>query len=374
MLKNIALFSVSSKNIGPFKNLTDIAIHLNNKNTVIIILCEEIINNFYTNKLKKNNIHIFSLQMKSFFNFSAFIKLYKILKANKIDILITRLRRADFMGSIVGKNANVKIIVSNIVDDEKLHFNLYHKGIKGKVFNSIYNCSTYFTDIIIVNSKSNFNVIRGIKRYKNKNIYFVPNGIDTNYYNINESKRKNIRNNLSYKKSDFVIGYIGRIEKIKGLELLIDAFKNLKTKFNQIKLIIIGNGTFFDNIQDIIKKDSKDIMLINHTDDVPGFLSAIDLFVFPSEGEGMPNSLLEAMSVGLPVIGFEVLGVKDIIQTNYNGILVKERDSNALKEEIKKIIYSPNKGKNYGINARKFVSSNYDKSIMTKNFEQIISN
>jgi len=373
MSKNIVLFTVSSKNIGPMKNITDIAIHLNRKNNVIVILCDDIVNNQYIKKLIDNKIKVFSLKMNSLLNIFSYIKLHKILVNHNTDILITRLRRSDFMGSLIGEIVKIDKIIANIVDDSKLHFNFYHKGIKGKILNYIYDISINYVNAIIVNSKSNYSILKKENLYKNKKIYFIPNYVDSQYYQLNKHKRKIIRKELQFKNSEFILGYIGRIEQIKGLDILINAFNNIKNKFPNIKLLIIGQGSLLNSINAMVNENPENITLINYTNDVPGYLSTIDLFIFPSKGEGMPNSLLEAMSIGLPVIGFKVRGVEDIIKNNYNGNIIRDRNSNSLEKKIEEILTKNININAYGKNARKYIVDNFNIDLIADSFDKIIS-
>ena len=114
--------------------------------------------------------------------------------------------------------------------------------------------------------------------------------------------------------SCYEIVFLARIEIYKGIYEIISAFEILKTKMPQIRLKIIGSGSQYENIKKlIIEKEISDVNLMGYLDGEDKFweLANSDLYVFLSHSEGMPNSVLEAMACGLPIITSPVGGIKD---------------------------------------------------------------
>jgi len=146
------------------------------------------------------------------------------------------------------------------------------------------------------------------KRYKKKKVLIIGNGIDNNDHYFNKFQLSYVEKN---KACEINIGYIGRLEiHIKGLDLLISSFLNFNKKFYgaNVKLTIIGAHSektksidFFKKIESEIKDKSLiDIKGPLFNDDKFFELSKFDIFVHPSRTEGMPNAVLEAMSMGIP--------------------------------------------------------------------------
>ena len=132
--------------------------------------------------------------------------------------------------------------------------------------------------------------------------------------------------------------------KDKGVIELLKASKNLYEKFKyDIKFILVGgkdlaNPNFLDDhdISPFIVSDY--VEWVGFSNDVLKYYNMADIMVFPSYREGLPKSLLEAMSVGLPIITTNSPGCKECVENNVNGFLVPIKDVNSLVNKIKYLI------------------------------------
>lgn len=141
----------------------------------------------------------------------------------------------------------------------------------------------------------------GKSRVKKNQIIYLHNALDVKQYEFNENNRRNIRKQLNIG-NEIVIGHIGRFNKQKNHEFLINVFNKLKNK--NLKLILVGKGELENQIRDRIEElqIADKVILAGTRKDIPKFLSAIDLIVFPSYFEGMPNVIIEAQVNGIPCI------------------------------------------------------------------------
>ena len=135
--------------------------------------------------------------------------------------------------------------------------------------------------------------------------------------------------------------FLGRIGERKGAYDLIEAVKNIKNEGIKIKILMAGDGEI-QKAKDIIKKENiEDIIeVLGWIDNKQKekYLKSSDFYILPSYDEGMPMSVLEAMSYSLPVITTDVGGIPEIIQNKNNGIMVKPGNNDEIKNAIKKII------------------------------------
>lgn len=134
-----------------------------------------------------------------------------------------------------------------------------------------------------------------------------------------------------------------RLMKQKNQLMLIDAFAQIRKDFPDYTLTIYGEGPFRETLEQRIKElglgDS--VFLPGKVQNVFDCIADAELFVLSSNFEGMPNALIEAMCLGLPVISTKVSGATDLIEHEKNGLLTDVADTQQLTENIKKMLENP---------------------------------
>lgn len=179
---------------------------------------------------------------------------------------------------------------------------------------------------------------------KFNNLVIIPNPIDEIFFKSTPNDDEKI------------LGYVGRLEYIKGCDILIKSFSIVKKKFTDSKLILIGDGSEKSELFLLSRKlGIQDSVIMNGVvayEQVPFLLSKFSLFVLPSRSEGMPNALLQAMAMSLPVIASSVGGIPELIDDKINGLLVKPEDPYELAKAM--IFFMENKklAKEMAMNAR----------------------
>jgi glycosyltransferase involved in cell wall biosynthesis len=217
---------------------------------------------------------------------------------------------------------------------------------------------------IIVVDKNGLEILEkaGIK----KGIY-VPNGVDIHKFERNQGKK-------SDGKTRFL--FVGRLEKQKGLEYLIQAAKFLKGK-NYFEIVIAGDGEEADNLKKtaaefevecIVKFTGK---LSEHA--LIEQYARCDIFVLPSLWEGLPLTLLEAAAAGLPIIATEVGGIPSVFAHGENALLVNARNSRELAEKMQELMSNKELQKTLSKNARK-LAEKYSWENSAKQLENIYEN
>jgi glycosyltransferase involved in cell wall biosynthesis len=138
------------------------------------------------------------------------------------------------------------------------------------------------------------------------------------------------------------------------------------------QLIITGEGKMKKELIKLTKKLGleKNILFIPSVLDPREVLSLIDIFVIPSLDEGLGLSLMEAMACGLPTIGSEVGGIKDLIQHGVNGLLVEPADVKGLASAILELLKDREKAKVLGNNARNFIKEKFTLEKMVSETER----
>ncbi|MGM9900018.1 MAG: glycosyltransferase [Bacilli bacterium] len=148
-----------------------------------------------------------------------------------------------------------------------------------------------------------------------------------------------------------------RLEKQKNLPLLIQAFEMLHKKHNEAKLVIYGDGKEKDKLQEIINNKNLEelIKVYPATNDIHEIASKCKMFVSSSDYEGLSNSMLEAMAIGMPVVCTDCPcgGARMVIENNVNGLLVPVGDVQSLYEAMDRILFDDKLAESLGKNASK---------------------
>jgi glycosyltransferase involved in cell wall biosynthesis len=211
------------------------------------------------------------------------------------------------------------------------------------------------------------------------NVFVVPMGTDfIKYYEENE----HIHGTETLKKNSITIGYIGRLDKGKGLNTLIDAFARLSNRYAsrnssaevKIELIFIGDGDAKEELICHVNSlclDSK-IKFLGYINNVQRILPFVDIFVYPSKSEGCPLSILEAMAFRIPVVASDIQGINEIIKDNQNGMLFQVGDVEGLAQKLNILCANQKLRDNLGENALLTIKSDYSKNNNLKRIHRII--
>ncbi|TEU13853.1 MAG: glycosyltransferase family 4 protein, partial [Anaerolineales bacterium] len=178
-------------------------------------------------------------------------------------------------------------------------------------------------NLVIAPSKGLHDVLRsyGVTSH----IEIVPNGIDLEPFQ--NPRTRHTRTELGLPESAKVMIYVGRIAPEKNLTFLLRAFAVVSQELPETYLLLVGDGPEVDNLRDRAQQSSIGDKVIFtgcvEYEDVPGYLGLADAFVTASVTEVHPLSVIEAMAVGLPVLGIESPGVGDTVVDGVNGLLTR---------------------------------------------------
>lgn len=141
------------------------------------------------------------------------------------------------------------------------------------------------------------------KKRAHKDVHILHNGVDLNVFHYDKAGRCRIRKELEIE-DKFVVGHIGRLNKQKNHRFLLEVFAKLQSVRKNAVLLLVGTGEEQEKIGVWIQElglGSK-VILAGQRFDIPQILSAMDVFIFPSLHEGMPNTVIEAQATGLPCL------------------------------------------------------------------------
>ncbi|OGL38239.1 MAG: hypothetical protein A2042_06185 [Candidatus Schekmanbacteria bacterium GWA2_38_11] len=199
-------------------------------------------------------------------------------------------------------------------------------------------------DIIICVSDE---IKRCIGRQEGERAITIYNGVDIKRFN-DSVNGGGIRREFNIDEKDFLIGVVGRVDRTKGQKLLINSFASLAGKYENIKLIIVGESSmrergYYLGLRKYCNtlKLNKKAIFTGHRKDIPEITAALDLAVFsslPSSNEGFGRSIIEAMAMKKPVIASDTGGVPEVVADGITGELFLSGDQQKLTEAIERLM------------------------------------
>jgi len=199
-------------------------------------------------------------------------------------------------------------------------------------------------------------------------ISLIPNGLDTNYFRPPTSEEKStLRARYAYGPEDVIILFLGRLISTKRADLLLEALSDLEQD-TPVKCIIVGDGPEKNSLQDLTNKLGLEgkVRFVGATDDVRDFYWLSDIFVQPSQFEGLSVALLESMACGMAVLVSQCAGNLDAVNEGENGLTFAVDDAHQLSERLKTLIENPENWRVLGKKARTSVQETYAISAVVK--------
>mgnify|MGYP002538142414 CR=1 FL=1 len=255
---------------------------------------------FYENEIKELGGKIYRIPAKS-----QSIKLFKnglsdcVKSGNYKYVLRITSSAMGFMDLKIAKKSGAEICSarsSNSNDGKSTKATVAH--VLGKLLYRKY------VDVKIAPSDLAAKYTFGKKAYRCGDIHILHNALDLNVYQFDEEARNNIRKEFSISDNVRIIGHVGRFSKQKNHSFLLDVFNEIHKQNHETILMLVGKGELEGEIKEKIKALNLEnsVIFTGVRSDIPALLSAMDVFVFPSFYEGMPNTVIEAQATGLPCV------------------------------------------------------------------------
>jgi glycosyltransferase involved in cell wall biosynthesis len=207
-----------------------------------------------------------------------------------------------------------------------------------------------------------------------RKLVVIPNGVDTEGYRP-QADTGRLRAELGLGPDTPIIGSIGRLEPIKGYDVMIDAFASLRARstYSGAVLVIAGEGSERAALQEMVRARGLDrsVFLIGWRDDVLDMHSAFSIFTMSSRSEGTSISLLEAMSAGLAPVVTNVGGNADVLGEELRSCLVPAEQPEALASAWEEMLRSTEAADRYRAAARRRVITAFNVDAMVRAYEDI---
>ncbi len=363
--KTKILYFVTKGNFGGAQRYVfDLATNLSQEKYEIAVLMGE--GTILKDKLSLAGIRTIEIRsLKRNFNLfndlSAFWYTLKILNKESPDILHLNSSKAGALGAIAGRIVGIKNI---IFTGHGWAFNEDRNIVSRLAIATIHWLTIILCHKTIAVSERIKNQIL-LFHFSEKRIVQIYNGIEKIDFFESDVARKEIKIDI---KEPFWIGTISELHKNKGLDFLIKAFSSVAKNFEEVALVIIGEGEERENLIKLSKnlQIGERVHFIGFKRDANKYLKAFNIFSLTSRTEAFPYAILEAGLAKLPIIASRVGGIPEVIANNENGILVERGNVFDIEYHLRELIKDSKKREKFGKKIQQDVEKKFSLKLMTE--------
>ncbi len=313
---------------GAERHVMNLASGLNTDLFEILVLAPE---GRFADCLRKMGIQVRPVQMRSKWDLWAVVELFRKLRQFSSDVVHTHDSRGNLFGRIAGTCSRAKVVVSTVHASPTAR-----RGVFGSLYLLADRITAKLSDVVVAVSDHIKDEITAAPR-----VVTIPPGVDLKSFDNTERRPDN---------QGIRLGMVGRLERIKGPDIVFRAMPKVVKRLPDVKLYVIGEGSMLDELNEMARMGnfSDSVNFIGYSDNVAKCLKAVDILVCGSRSEGFGLAAAEAMAMGIPVVGSDVGGMREVVENGVTGYLVPVEDTEALAEAIVEIAQDVEKARRMG--------------------------
>ncbi len=290
---------------------------------------------------------IYTFPFPKLFSPASFIEILRLVRRERFDLIQSYLAYSNIVGGLAGWMAGVPVIGSLRSTSDSPQ----EQSRKREVLDNL--SLKYFCSRVLANGYAVAEA--GKSRLGDTRIDVIPNAVDL-IEPLPQDERQKIRMEIVGGLEGPVILSVGRMDYRKGFPDLINGFAKISSLYPSSALVIAGGGGLFDELAKQVSEMNLGgrVFLLGSRDDVQRLLGIADIYVNSSNSEGMPVSVLEAMSLGLPVIATSVGDTPYVVQPG-TGVLIPPGEPDQIAQALKRLMDSPDECLKLGRAAREHI-------------------
>jgi glycosyltransferase involved in cell wall biosynthesis len=311
---------------------------------------------------------------------ASLISLVSIMRRERPQIVHTFDTKPSILGRLAAKISGIPIIIATITGLGSLYIiqgNLLPLLIR-PVYEGMQKILCQISDLTIFYTKDDAAFFQSKGLAQADKIAVLPgSGVMLNRFSpdcFSSDEKDEIKRKLGVPPEHMVITMIARLVRSKGILLFADVARKIKLRMPGTHFLLIGphNQESIDSLSvSEVEQLCEVIQWIGHQPQVEDYLAISDIFVLPAEREGIPRVLVEAASMGLPIVATDVPGCTEVVENNTNGFLVPAHDVNALRQAIETLVVEPKMREQFGNASRQRATALFDLSIISQQIRSI---
>lgn len=286
----------------------------------------------------------------------------------EIEVLHCNTPIGGFVGRLAGRKYKVKKILYTA---HGFHFYKGSSLFSQTVIKWIEKWLAHYTDVIFTMNKEDFEVASKFKLRNKGKVFMIPGvGVDTSAFYLPLIDKSAIRASIGIPEDAYLGIAMGDIIKRKNYETAIKAIALSKNK--RVHYMICGRGTMIEALKELAKKlgVTDQVHFLGFRSDIKELVNASDFFLFCSYQEGLPRSMMEAMSAGLPCIVSKIRGHVDLMSDYSGGRLIAPNDANGFADAINELESNPNLAESFRLYNLERIKQ-FDTEVVLKRFNEI---
>ena len=290
-------------------------------------------------------------------DFLSLIRLVRVLKKLRPDVVHTHASKAGILGRIAASLCGIRAVIHT---PHTYYFESKH-GITRWFFRGLERLAFPLAAKTIVLCPGQRELAQRELGASAEGLALIENGIDVDHFSPRRDQHK-ARSHLGLLPDGPVVGTLTRFTAQKGCDLFLRAMAHVFEEFPTCRCVFVaGEGALRSETRALAEKlgITERIIWLEHASDPREVYEALDVFVMASRYEGLPYTLLEAMSMGLPVVAPNISGCVDVIKHDRTGLLAAPENPRELAECILRFLRGPIRAKEMGAEAQQHVADRY---------------
>jgi glycosyltransferase involved in cell wall biosynthesis len=300
-------------------------------------------------------------------------RLYRIIRKGKYDIVHTHTAKAGFIGRLASKMAGVPVIVHTV---HGITFHDFRRPIIQTLFITFEKLAAAATDrfIAVGEDLKKHYLQAGIGTPERYTVIHTGMNLER-FLNIGELPEKftqRKRQEFYIKPTDIVIGNVSRLDTGKGQQYLLRAVPQIVARFPNAKFMLVGEGKHRKMFETMVRElhMEQHVIFTGFRYDIEEIIAMFDVAVFTSLWEGLPRVVVQYVTVGKPIVAFDIKGVRELVRNGINGFTVPVKDVALLAKRIIYMLENLENSKNMGKSGRQLVDHTWRADFMVAQIAQ----